>query len=126
MALSIQKITFDTNVTDLGTLRDNKLASLLLAESYKSLRKEIENPLGRIYLTDKNILDHFLDRCDLSMKIRDEYTMFYAGLFSVKKKNIMNNSLSDYKNIMIELLKSEIDGGTEGYLLERLWYTLMS
>lgn len=79
----------------------------------------------RINQSGRNIIDHFLDRCGLSMKIRDKYTMIFSALFSAKKENIRKNSLSDYKSILVELLKNDIHGGREGYVLERCWYELL-
>jgi hypothetical protein len=75
--------------------------------------------------SDKNVLDHFLKRCGLEEKIKEKYTMFFSALFSVTKDNILYNSLEDYKSIFFELLKNNIQGGSEGFMLERLWYEIL-
>ncbi len=70
MTLSVQKITFDTSVTDLVTLRNNKISSLMLAESYKDLRENIEDHLGRICKSlVKEVFDQAWSPCMYEIKL---------------------------------------------------------
>ena len=45
----------------------------------------------------------------------------YSGLFSVNKRNILLYGKDVYINIIKELLRLNLQGGTNGYVLERLW-----
>lgn len=70
------------------------------------------------------ILFHFLHRCKIKHKSKLTYKFIFSALFSIKKNNLLSNSVETYKNILNELLKNCRQGGQEGYILERLWYTI--
>lgn len=80
------------------------------------------------YRIDKNvkILDRFLECILLSNKINDIYLFSMTGLFSVNKQTILNNLYDTYSLTLSNLLSKNNQGGFEGYILEKLWYTIFS
>ena len=54
-------------------------------------------------INDEKIIPHFLNKCGI---------------------NILINKKEVYINIMNELLRFNKQGGVNGYILERIWYTL--
>lgn len=54
-------------------------------------------------------------------KSLDEIFFTYSALFSVVRVNIRKFKKDVYENLMTELLSMNDQGGTNGYVLERLW-----
>jgi len=54
-------------------------------------------------------------------KSLDEIYFTYSALFSVVRTNIRKFKKDVYENLMTELLSVNDQGGTNGYVLERLW-----
>ena len=82
--------------------------------------------ISRGYSKEKRALSVFLERTNMHHKIQSHYQYVMAALFSVKRENILLNTREDYERIQNELLKYDKQGGTEGYILERLWYTILT
>ena len=77
-------------------------------------------------LTTESIIDNFLSRSKFPVKkstLAINYT--WSALFSVKKENIRKNSQESYINICKELLRTDNQGGADGYVLEKLWCYLL-
>lgn len=91
------------------------------------------NFLIQPYLTENHLLDHenltiphFLKKCGLEHYVRPKYKFFYSAIFKVNKSNVLKNSKESYQNILDVLLSKNNQGGSEGYILERLWYTIFT
>jgi hypothetical protein len=72
------------------------------------------------------IIPSFLLACQLGHLIAPRYQFVFCGLISARRGNIRKQDRSVYATIMRELLKYNDQGGIQGYLLERLWYTLFT
>ena len=53
-----------------------------------------------------------------------DYT--WSALFSVTSSNIRKKSKELYERIKMELTREFADGGSEGYVLEKLWMFLLN
>jgi hypothetical protein len=78
------------------------------------------------YIKNKSPMTEFLERVNMSHKSKNIYLLCLAALYSVNKKNILLNTKDDYVRIRTELIKYKPQAGFEGYLLERLWHTLLT
>ena len=80
------------------------------------------NYISTYKLQNEAIIDNFLERSEF-LKTKSTVIINYtwSALFSVTKINIRKNSQNSYKNILRELLKTDDQGGSDGYVLEKLW-----
>ena len=68
-------------------------------------------------------VDYFRNRPKKHVENMD-YT--WAALFSVSNTNILKNKKDIYERIKAELTKEFTDGGSNGYVLEKLWMFLLN
>jgi len=78
------------------------------------------------YLDDfpecKSIVENFLYRSEFPLHKDVNLIRFtFSALFSVTKEKIKKYDVSVYEKLMNELLFFEVNGGVNGYILERLW-----
>lgn len=77
------------------------------------------------YPASTSLFANFLERSKFPYtKPLDRVRFTWCGLFSVEKKHILKWKIEAYEGIMNELLdfdQQKFQGGTNGYLLERLW-----
>jgi hypothetical protein len=81
---------------------------------------------GGVYNKNNSPVAEFLRRVGMPHKIKSLYFLCHAALFSVAKENILANTLENYVACSTELTKHNKQGGIEGYIVERLWHTLMT
>jgi len=75
---------------------------------------------------ENTIISHFLKRVGYPEIFPNSLEYSWSALFSASKSNIHKNSHLLYKNIWHELTKDFLDGGPNGYVLEKLWLFLLS
>lgn len=74
----------------------------------------------------EKIITGFLKRGGLDLIMPIDYVYFsFSALFSTTKTDICLHSKEIYEKLLKELLKYDNQGGTEGYILERLWGFLL-
>ena len=83
-------------------------------------------PASDRYAFGKNPLTEFLRLVGLSHKCREIYLFCMAALFSVRRENILLNTRDVYEKMIVELTARNIQGGFDGYILERLWHTILT
>jgi len=84
------------------------------------------NYIDAYKLNDEPIIDNFLSRSKFPLKKpTKEINYTWSALFSVKKEKIRNNSKESYINICKELVRTDDQGGPDGYVLEKLWCYLL-
>lgn len=72
-----------------------------------------------------NIVHHFLERCGLTRLIRESYKFAFSACFTTSMGKFNNLSAQEWGAVRRELLLRNNQGGPEGYVLERLWLTLL-
>jgi hypothetical protein len=83
-------------------------------------------PASDAYALGKNPLSVFLESVGMGHKKREIYLFCMAALFSVRRENILLNTREAYENIRAELIRRNQQGGFDGYILERLWHTILT
>lgn len=73
-----------------------------------------------------DIVPHFLRRIGLSRLAKKEYLFSISALFSCTSTQIQSLSKNDWMRIRTVLTSRMVDGGREGYILERMWHTLLT
>jgi hypothetical protein len=78
----------------------------------------------------QSIINDFLKRVDYfkggPIETIEELDYTWSALFSVSKANIRKNTKDIYERIKTELTKQHADGGSDGYVLEKLWVFLLN
>jgi len=78
----------------------------------------------------ETIVNDFLKRVDYFRNIPiqqvDNIDYTWSALFSVSKTNIQKNKKDIYERIKAELTRIFTDGGSAGYVLEKLWMFLLN
>jgi hypothetical protein len=87
-------------------------------------RYKEENPQS----LEMGIVDNFLSCCKFPKQLNPLSTEIidftFAALFSVCRDNILLYDKDVYINVLNELIRIDPQGGTNGYILERLWLYL--
>jgi hypothetical protein len=114
---SVLKITDNCEYHTDNAFKDKGLEDLVV--NYK--RTYRFNDRIKYRLPEISIVSNFLNRCKLEKKRLTVYPMTFCALFSVSKDIIQRNSIEAYFNISSELTDKHMQGGENGYVLERLW-----
>jgi len=73
-------------------------------------------------LMNDRIIDHFLSRSKYPVvKQTDSINYSWSALFSTYGKTIVKHDVDVYKRILEQLIFTHPQGGSEGYVLEKLW-----
>ena len=84
--------------------------------------KNVINQYNERFPHCKSLFENFLNRSQFPItKHLDVVRFTFCGLFSVSKKNVLKYDINVYKNLLAELISYNLQGGENGYILERLW-----
>jgi hypothetical protein len=108
----------------------NGAASMLYIIDKQGHHLEYNDPCwaknSEIYARDASPLTTFLERAGMTHKIREHYKYGLGALFSATRDIILLNSRADYQRVSDELIRQNKQGGHEGYILEKLWWGLLT
>jgi hypothetical protein len=77
---------------------------------------------GNEYDASYNLITNYVIKNELDYQIPLESVLFcYGGLFSVTKEKICKYPLLQYKKMIEILTEKNIQGGINGYILEKMW-----
>ena len=86
------------------------------------LRINADNDYKGVRFHSKPVTEGFLNRAIFPIKKPlNKVTFTFGGLFSVRRTHILNHHKIVYQGLIEELTSKSLQGGVNGYILEKLW-----
>jgi hypothetical protein len=86
------------------------------------LRMNADNDYKGVRYQSKPVTEGFLNRAIFPVKKPlNKVTFTFGGLFSVRRARILTHPKIVYQGLIEELTSKNLQGGVNGYILEKLW-----